>query len=144
MRENKLIPQLAPATKVVALVWLVTNGSRRLWCAFAGGQPDAKQGLLLTPVGSMTLAALTGLPGIPCNNALSLAFITSAARFEPMVSRVLSDAPDRSLVCFVGDMSDELDGLAFPYMRPQGSVKAAVELSASGWPVEWKPFKQNP
>src|SRR5262249_44928324 len=132
---------LAPGSKAAALVFLVTDGARRLWTAFAGGRSDDKTGLLLTEVGQMTLAALTHLPGVPSDSVLNLAFISSAARFDPVVSRVLSSARDRSLVGFIGDMAGELDGLLFPYMEPDGAVKAAVELTAAGWPIEWQPLR---
>jgi hypothetical protein len=130
-----------PGFKAAAFVFLVTNGPHRLWCAFAGGRADDKAGVLLTEVGQMTLAALTHLPGLPPDDTLNLAFISSAARFDPVVGRVLSAAPDRSLVGFIGDMAGALDGLLFPYMKPQGAVKAAVELTAAGWPIEWQPLR---
>lgn len=53
---------------------------------------------------------------------------------------MLEQASDQSLICFLGDMVGELDGLDPEYMKPMGLVKAAVEINAAGLPVEWKPI----
>ncbi len=128
---------LARGAKPFAVVWLIVIGPKRLWCAFCRGNEKAE----MTPVGALTLHALTNLPALPSPKpALNLAYISGPSRFEPMVTRVLSDADDKSLVAFLGDMQGALDGPVFLYMQPQGRVKAAVELTAGGWPVRWIPL----
>jgi hypothetical protein len=138
---QKLRGWLAAGRKMTALVWLVVIGSRRMWCAFCGGDAEAR----MTPVGAKTLPASTSLPGLPATGLrIDFAFISGPERFEPVVTKVLSAVPDRSLVCFVGYMAGSLDDLVFQYMQPQGKVKAAVELTAGGWPFQWSPYKSTP
>lgn len=123
--------------KQCALVWLVTVGSKRVWCAFVGGTPDMK----VTRMGQLTLNALARLLGVAPNATLNMSYIRDASRFEPMVGSVLMGAQHGSIVCFLGDVGGVLDGLIFPYMAPMGHVKAAVEIDAAGWPREWRPLR---
>lgn len=129
--------RISKGGKQSALVWLVTVGSKRVWCAFVGGTPDLK----VTRVGQLTLNALARLPGVSPNATVNLSYIRDASRFEPMVGRVLMGAQDGSLVCFLGDVAGVLDGLIFPYMDPMGQVKAGVEVDAAGWPRQWRPLR---
>jgi hypothetical protein len=134
--------RIAAGGKQVALVWLVTRGRKRVWCAFAGGSMDSGE-LMMTEVGQLTLCALAHLPGLPANAPLILGFISRPERFEPYVGRILSGAPDDSVVCFFGDVAGALDGLPFPYMSPMGQVKAAVEIDDAGWPRHWRPLASS-
>jgi hypothetical protein len=124
--------------KHTAWVYLVTLAGKRLWCAFAGGNDE----LEMTPIGSMTCAALLKLPGVPPKLPLMFAHISRARNFDWFVSRTLMKMPDQSLICFIGDMAGELDALDLEYMKPIGLVKAAVKINAAGWPVEWRPLSQ--
>ena len=136
MRER-----IAKGGKQNAMVFLVTIGPKRLWCAFVGGSFDGE--VLITPIGRLTLAALSSLPGVPGMSPIVICHIASAARLAPVATDVLLNSPDGSLIAFVGDVANELDGIDLEFMSAMGSVKAGVEIDSSGWPIEFCPLMER-
>lgn len=136
--QADFLKQCLAVGPVGASVYFVTIYHKSFWCAFVGGFVVNKA-MQLTPTGSMTLNALMHLPGVAENAPFVLSPIANADRFRPVVLATLSAAADRSRICFFGDMAHELDCMDEELLQPLGSVKAAVELNAAGWPQEWKP-----
>lgn len=141
--RDQLETARAKNVNMAAIVWLVVMGSKHVWCAFAGASPDrdSPYGFKFTPAGFLTASALMNLPGIsPAEATPVLSRIDSPSRFKPVVDGTLAEAPDRSLIIFMGDVAGALDGLEFKHLPPRGMVNAAVELDGAGWPKEWWPL----
>jgi hypothetical protein len=138
-REGGIPSELADRTirggKLNALVWLVTLGPKRVYCAFAGLDIAGH----LTPAGSLTFGALVSLP-VPDQEPVTLVPIASVAHLLSVVPRTLARVRDCTLVCFLGDVGWELDGHDWDCMDAQGSVRLPVDVNAAGWPLKFKPF----
>ena len=117
-------------------MWLVSLPGKRLWLTFLGRDDEGCDGL--TDMGQVTRHALDHLPGVTAPPT-RLIVIEDWEALGPQMDDILRSAADHERLGIVSSVEAH-DGDDLKYMAAQGRVAAAVELNASGWPVEFEPM----
>jgi len=90
------------------MVFKTKYNNKTLYHCWAGGEIQDDDEIALTPVGSCALSALMNIE--ESNNNLIVKEIGSAKNCKKRIMEAMNLAKDKDKICFIGDMSDELDG----------------------------------
>ncbi len=117
LNYNQKLTYMVMETKVDGVIY---------YCCWSGGTIEGED-VKLTEVGR---AALETLMALPVGNENSIYFQQvkiGKTSLKKKVINMLKEKPKGAKVCFVGDMSGELDGHMFPAFNVKGSKELVVK-----------------
>lgn len=119
--EIRKLNKLPMDVKLRFLVLKTFIDDKPIYCCLAGGQMVNGEPHL-TPLGEAALAALCN---IPSSNKRVLIFQEVKLGQTPLkikVKKWLKKVPRNGVICFVGDMTKELDGVLLPILNLKGVI----------------------